>query len=181
MNTVIHRVDSSLTSDQVLDLFKSELEKREEQYESKSEIEKLVDTYAKTPTDNFIVTDKNDLKYMINQGDIVIQSSHTDYFKAVKDTIMDRRPARDMNLQEGVSVTGDHRIIPLEGANITIEDARFVPLNGIVGRRPYECKIVKSDKPFLIAHREHGNIALPADEYLVYSQIDAKTQRRVYD
>ena len=181
MNTVIHRKDETLSQEQVRNMFKDELVKREDQYDSKSEIERLVDTYAKTHTDNFIVTDTNDLKYMINQGDIVIQHESTDYYKEVAPTIMDLRPAKDMNLQEGVSVTGDHRIIPLEGSKTTIEDGRFIPKDGIVGRRPYECKIVTSDKPFLIAHREHGNIALPAGKYLVYSQIDAKTQRRVYD
>ena len=181
MHTVIHRKDNTLSKDQVIGKLKQELDNRTEQYSGQSEVEKLVNDYAKTYTDNFIVTDTADLKYMINQGDIVIHHESSDYFKEVMETIMDLKPAKDMNLQEGVSITGDHRICPLEGSQMTIENGRFIPKDGVVGRRPYECKVVTSDKPFLIAHREHGNITLPAGKYLVYSQIDAKTQRRVFD
>lgn len=181
MHTVIHRKDETLSRDQVMTKLHDELTQRKDQYDGDDAVMKLVQTYAKTYTDNFIVTDENDLKYMISQGDIVIHHESSNYFKAVMETIQDRRPAKDMNLQEGVSITGDHRIIPMEGAKLTIEDARFLPKDGVVGRRPYECKIVTSDKPFLIAHREHGNITLRQGVYLVYSQIDAKTQRRVFD
>lgn len=181
MQTIIHRKDDTMNKEQVMEKFVTELEKRVDQYGGMSEIEKLATTYAKNETDNFIVTDTADLKYTICQGDITLQHESSKYYQDVVDTIMDLRPAKDMNLQEGVSVTGDHRIIPLEGSNTTIEDGRFIPKDGVVGRRPYECKIVTTDKPFLISHREHGNISLPAGKYLVYNQIDAKTQQRVYD
>lgn len=181
MNTVIHRKAEGITGEQVVSMFKEELAKKESQYQTLSEIEELVNTYAKTPTDNFIVTDVADLKRPICQGDIEIHNEVSDYYKETIDTVMDLRPARDMNLQEGVSVTGDHRIIAISGANMSIQDGRFVAKDGVLGRRPYECKIVETDKPFLIAHREHGNIALPAGKYLVFTQIDTKTQRRVYD
>lgn len=181
MTTVIHRKDESLSREQVMEKLNTELTKRETQYGGIDAIKALADTYAKTYTDNFIVADRDELQYTISQGDIVIHHESSDYFKEVIESVMDRRPAKDMNLQEGVSITGDHRIIPMEGASITIEDARFVPKDNVMGRRAYECKIVTSDKPFLIAHREHGNITLLDGIYLVFSQIDAKTMRRVYD
>lgn len=181
MQTVIHRKDDSFTKADVMTKLKSELDKRAEQYGGASEAEELANMYAKTYTDNFIVMDVSDADCMISQGDIILHTTSSNYFNSIKDSIMDERPAKNMNLQEGTALTGDHVVIPMEGANLEIKDARFIPADSILGRRPYECKIVKSDKPFLIAHREHGNITMPANEYLVYSQIDAKTQRRVMD
>lgn len=181
MNTIIHRKDENFTGEAVVSLFKDELTKKESQYVSKSEIEELVNTYAKTPTDNFIVTDIADLKRPICQGDIEIHHESSDYYKETIESVQDLRAAKDMNLQEGVSVTGDHRIIAIAGAKMSIQDGRFEVKDNVLKRRLYECKIVETDKPFLIAHREHGNIALPAGKYLVFTQIDTKTQRRVYD
>lgn len=181
MNTVIHRKDENITGEAVVNMFKDELTKKESQYQTASEIEELVNTYAKTPTDNFIVTDIADLKRPICQGDIEIHHESSDYYKATFDTVTDLRDAKNMNLQEGVSVTGDHRIIAISGAKMSIKDGRFEAKDNVLRRRQYECKIVETDKPFLIAHREHGNIALPAGKYLVFTQIDTKTQRRVYD
>lgn len=181
MHTVIHRKEEGLSKPEVVGKLKNELDKRSEQYQGMSEIEALAHAYEKNFTDNFIVTDKADLKYMINQGDIVLHHESSDYFQAVKDTITDLRPAKNLNLQEGTALTGDHRFVAMEGANFTIEDGRFAPLNGVLGRRMYDCKIIKSDKPFLLSHREHGNITLQAGTYLVYSQIDSKTLTRVLD
>ena len=181
MQTVIHRKDETFTRTDVMSKLKNELDKRSEQYGGTDNVEKLVSDYAKTYTDNFIVMDISDADCMLSQGDIILHSISSNYFANVKETIMDRRPAKNMNLQEGTALTGDHVVIPMEGATLTIEDARFFLPDNILGRRPYECKIIKSDKPFLIAHREHGNITVPADEYLAYSQLDTKTKRRVMD
>ena len=181
MNTFIHRKQEGVTGEAVLDLFKDELTKKEEQYQSQTEIEKLVNTYAISPTDNFVVTDVEDLKTLVCQGDINLCSVNSNYYKEVKGSIDILRDAKDMNLQEGVSVTGDHRIVALENSEMSIRDARFQPKDNILKRRPYECKIVKSNKPFLITHREHGNIAMPAGEYLVFSSLNAETLQRVWD
>ena len=181
MNTVIHRKQEGFTGEAVVEMIKDELTKKQEQYQTSSEIEELVNTYATTATDNFIVTDVADLKRSICQGDIEIHHESSDYYAETIDSVQDLRDAKDMNLQEGVSVTGDHRIIPIAGAKMTIKDGRFEAKDNVLRRRLYECKIVETDKPFLIAHREHGNIALPAGKYLVFTQIDTKTQRRVYD
>ena len=181
MQTVIHRKDEAFTKADVMSKLKDELTKREKQYGGMSEVEALANEYAKTYTDNFIVMDVSDANCMISQGDIILHSASSNYYKAVKDTIMDQRPAKNMNLQEGTALTGDHVVIPMEGAELTITDARFIPMDSVLGRRPYECKLINSNKPFLIAHREHGNITMPAGEYLSYSQIDAKTKRRVMD
>lgn len=182
MATKIQRKENSvgLTGEQITVQFRTALEDNEKCYQP-SEIEELVDIYAKSLTDNFIVYDETAKKSSIKQGDISLYGVETGYYNAVKDTIKTRRVTDDRNLQEGTAVTGDHKIISLPGSNLTVETAMFVPKDNVTNGRPYNCKIIRSDKPFLITHREHGNVAVPAGEYLSFVQIDARTHSRVLD
>lgn len=181
MKTVIHRKADGVTGEAVVNQFRSTLDTKSSQYGEQSDIEKLVALYAKTPTDNFIVSDSEDLRKPLKQGDINFYHESSDYYKKVIDTVKNLKSSSNMNLQEGVSVTGDHRIVPIAGAKMTIQDGQFHPADDIMNSRPYECKIVKSDKPFLVTHREHGNIAMQAGTYLVFTQIQPETMRRVLD
>ena len=88
-------------------------------------------------------------------------------------------------LQEGDSFTGDHRIIPLEGTNYTIQKGTFCP-SFLAGKADFRdpslsAIMFESDKPFLVFHREHGNIALPKGKYMFCSQMDPDTLARMMD
>lgn len=179
-STVIHRRQENVTGEAVINIFRTSLEERQEQF-GQSEIEKLSALYAKNPTDNFIVYDKADLECPLIQGDIQLYHESSDYYKEAFSTVTNLRDSKNMNLQEGVSVTGDHRIVPVEGSNMVIKEGQFYPLGNIMRGRRYDCKTISTDKPFLITHREHGNIAVPEGNYLVFTAIDPQTHTRVLD
>lgn len=86
-----------------------------------------------------------------------------------------------MILQKGDSVTGDHRLIPLKDSNFTLLEAKFSPSFLKNPYRTYDCLLLDIDKPFLVVHREHGNIALPAGKYMICSQMDSATLTRIID
>ena len=89
-------------------------------------------------------------------------------------------------LQEGDSLTGDHRLIPAEGSHYTVKTGNFTP-KFLEGKNRWGSAIVMkaisfvTDKPFLIFHREHGNMACQAGKYMFYSQLDPKTLNRMMD
>ena len=73
----------------------------------------------------------------------------------------------------------------MEGSKYTIKTGRFTPafLKGkSMWREPeYQAILFETDKPFLIFHREHGNVALPQGKYMFCSQLDPETLDRMMD
>ena len=181
MQTTIFRNPEKLELNRVIEIFRNKLE---ESYFEKSDIENLADAYAKNPIDKFIITEG--LQGAGGQGDILIFSKNTQFYKDHINKIENLKKTDRLVLQEGDSYTGDHRIVPLPHTKYTIKTGKFCP-NFLKGKRQwgsdpeYAAVVFTSDKPFLIVHREHGNIALPADSYMFCSQIDADTLSRVMD
>ena len=178
---VQRKTDSQgLTQEQIVSEFRTALVDNSDVYK-KSEIEELAALHAKSTTDNFIVSDKEAATRSLKQGDILIHGTQSKYYLAVKNTITKAEPTSSMNLQNGEAITGDHRIVPLKGAKLTIENAMFVPLDNVTRGRKYQCKLIKSDKPFALTHQEHGNMTFPAGEYMSFVALDPRTQQRVID
>ena len=182
MNTIqIFRNEEKLGTAEVVDLFKKSMENTKA-YE-KSEIEQLADAYAKNPVDKFIISENLDVEAA--QGDILIWAKGTTMYEENFKELKDLKKTNRMVLQEGDSMTGDHRIVTIPGTKLTIKEGTFTPsfLKGrnVFGDRGYRGLSVTSDKPFLIVHREHGNIALPAGEYMICSAMDSTTLSRMMD
>ena len=181
METIIFRNEQDLDNEKVLDLFKTKLQEAE-CYNS-TEIEQLAEEYAKNPVDKFIISKKLDVEAA--QGDILIWAKGTSMYKQNIGNLKSLKKTDRMVLQEGDSMTGDHRIVPLPNSKLTIKEGQFTPAfikgKNAWGDRTYRGLVVKSDKPFLIVHREHGNIALPADEYMICTALDASTLARMMD
>lgn len=179
--TTIFRNEEKMTQEQVLDLFKKSMEATKV-YEA-SEIEQLADAYAKNPVDKFIISEKLDVEAA--QGDILIWAKGTTMYNENFKNLKNLKKTNRMVLQDGDSMTGDHRIVTISGTKLTIKEGEFTPafLKGrnSWGDRTYRGLSVTSDKPFLIVHREHGNIALPAGEYMVCSAMDSTTLSRMMD
>lgn len=169
-----------LTNEQIVSEFRTALTDNSDVYK-KSEIEELAALHAKSLTDNFVISDKDAATRSLKQGDILIHGIQSKYYLKVKDTISNRQPANSMNLQNGEAITGDHRVVPLKGAKLTIENAMFTPADNITRGHKYPCKIIKSNKPFALTHQEHGNMTFPAGEYMAFTALDPKTQQRVID
>ena len=119
------------------------------------------------------------------QGDIMIIAEHTDLYKSEIKRVKNLEKTDRLVLQEGDSFTGDHRIIPLEGTNYTVQKGTFCPsfLSGKSDWRDPQLTAIlfETDKPFLVFHREHGNIALPKGKYMFCSQLDPDTLSRMMD
>lgn len=178
MTTRVHRRTEGVTGKKVIELFDSALTAAS--YET-SDIEALSNEYAKSPTDNFIVHDKADLIRPLNQGDIYLRNEASDFFKAVKDSFSQLKATDKMNLQDGDSLTGDHTIRTLPGTKVKIQNLMFTPIDDLLEGRKYPGKLIEIDKPFLLTHKEHGNMAFPEGTYLAFHAIDADTLERVYD
>ena len=182
METTIFRNPQNLELTEVVNVFKEELENKSTF--SASEIEQLAEVYAKNPVDKFIITEA--LDHDAAQGDILIIAEKTDLYQDHIKSIKDLKETDRLVLQDGDSFTGDHRIIPLEGSKYTIKTGRFTP-NFLKGKRVwggdamYTARVFETDKPFLIFHREHGNVALPAGKYMFCSQLDPDTLDRMMD
>ena len=180
MQTTIFRNPKNLEINEVIEIFKNTLE--ESDFEI-SDIEALAEAYAKNPIDKFIISEE--LKNEGAQGDILIFSSNTKFYNQHISKISNLKKTDRLVLQEGDSYTGDHRIIPLEGSKYTIKTGTFCPnfLKGKADIRDPEYTAItfETNKPFLLVHREHGNIALPQGKYIFCSQIDANTLSRVMD
>ena len=181
MKTTIFRNPEKLELNEVINVFKDTLETSE--FET-SDIEALAEAYAKNPVDKFIVTEE--LTNEAAQGDILIFAENTDFYKQHIKKIRNLQKTDRLVLQEGDSYTGDHRIVPLEGSNYTIKTGRYCP-QFLVGKRvwggdaEYTAITFETDKPFLIVHREHGNIALPQGKYMFCTQLDPYTLDRMMD
>ena len=184
MKTTIFRNPENLEVTKVIDLFKDSLEKSD--VFSESEIELLAETYAKNPVDKFIVAEELSGSDDACQGDIIVLAEKTNMYQENYPRVKGWKETDRLVLQEGDSITGDHRIIPAEGSNFTIKQGRFTPkfLEGknMWGREAtYNAISFETDKPFLIFHREHGNMAYTAGKYMFYSQLDPDTLDRMMD
>ena len=183
MKTTIFRNPEKLELNEVIDLFKDSLEKTE--VFSDSEIEVLAETYAKNPVDKFIVAEELSGTDDACQGDIIVLAEKTNMYKENYPRVKGWKETDRLVLQEGDSFTGDHRIIPLEGTNYTVQKGTFCPsfLKGKADWRDPQVPAVlfETDKPFLVFHREHGNIALPKGKYMFCSQLDPDTLSRMMD
>ena len=83
------------------------------------------------------------------------------------------------------SVTGDHELVPVSTAKYTLKSGKFVPdiiASVVWGNNAWDCKILEIDSPFVLKHREHGNITfLTPGKYMFCSQLNAKNLERVKD
>ena len=179
--TKIFRNEEKLETSEVVSLFKKTISETGN-YE-KSEIEQLAEAYAKNPVDKFIISEKVDVE--VAQGDILLWAEGTTMYNENIGTLTNLKKTSRTVLQEGDSMTGDHRIVTIPNTNLTIKEGTFTPkfLQGrnTWGDRGYRGLLVTSDKPFLVVHREHGNIALPAGQYMVCSAMDSSTLNRMMD
>ena len=179
--TKIFRNENKVSTTEVVDLFAKSI--KESNICKTSEIEQLVEAYAKNPVDKFIISDSLDVEAA--QGDILIWAKGTTMYNENFKNLSGLKKTDRMVLQEGDSMTGDHRIVTIPNTKITIEEGTFTPqfLKGrnSWGDRGYRGLSVTSDKPFLIVHREHGNMALPAGEYMICSAMDSTTLSRMMD
>ena len=184
MKTIIFRNPENLEAQEVTGIFKDSLVEAE--VFSDSEIEILAETYAKNPTDKFIITEDFEATDDACQGDIIVVPENTNMYQENIKRIKNLQKTDRLVLQEGDSLTGDHRIIPSEGSNYTMEEGKFTP-KFLEGKRiwggdaEYTAKVFETDKPFLIFHREHGNQAYKAGKYMFYSQLDPETLSRMMD
>ena len=183
MTTIVFKNPEKVSTNEVIETFRSHLINDFKKSFKKSEIENLIDSASKNPTDKFVVTDYPDVEVM--QGDILFWSSLTDEYKEIRPLIDDLKNTSRLVLQDGDSMTGDHRLIFLPETKYTLKTGTFVPpiLKGknSWGDRKYDCKVLKTDKPFLVFHREHGNLTMPAGEYIICSSMDSSTLSRMMD
>lgn len=176
----IFRNEEKIDLSEVIKVFEKTLEKTPSF--KKSEIEELVAIYAKNPTDKFIVSEKPTLPVM--QGDLLIWSDATSKYKENIKKITNLQNTTKMALQEDDSLTGDHELVVLKNSNYTLKTGKFVPSileNHLWGGNKYSCKVLEIDTPFLIKHREHGNIALTAGKYIICPSLDSETLTRMRD
>ena len=183
METTIFRNPEKLAINEVIEVFKDSL--AETGVFSQSDIEALAETYAKNPVYKFIITETLTGANGAAQGDIMILGENTNLYKDHYSSIRNLQKTDRLILQEGDSMTGDHRLIPMEGSKYTVQTGKFTPsfLKGkSMWRDPeYQAILFETDKPFLIFHREHGNVALPEGKYMFCSQLDPVTLNIMMD
>lgn len=181
MKTTIFRNEEKISTQEAVSVFNTAL-KEIDLFEG-TEIEQLADAYAKNPVDKFIISEKPNVP--VAQGDILIWAEGTKDYKENIKSVQKLEVTERLVLQEGDSMTGDHRLVPLEGSNFTLQKGQFSPsvLKGknSWGDRPYNCLLLDIDKPFLIVHREHGNVALPSGKYMICSSMNSETLERMMD
>lgn len=189
MTTTIFRNVENMGNTEILNEFKKTLTEQAKYFTEKkvnylkqNEIEEMAETYAKNMVNKFIVLDKDLEGTFCRQGDILFwQKGSENYDREINNVTWGEDTDR-MVLQEGDAMTGDHKIIPLKNSKVKITKGKFVPeilksmTNSWTGRgMEYNCLRVVSDKPFLVVHREHGNMVLPSGEYMVCTQLNPKT------
>lgn len=181
MSTIILEKEKNLNNySELLKSFERCLEKTKTF--KKSEIEELTLIQAKNPVDKLIISQTP--KEVIMQGDLLIWSELTEKYKENINLVSDLQEATSMALQEDDSLTGDHRLVTLENAKYTLKSGKFVPQilkKHMWGLNKYNCKLLEIDTPFIITHREHGNITLTAGKYMICSSLDSETLTRMRD
>lgn len=184
MTTLVFRNQEQLNVEQVVEKFSEAV--NDCKSFSQDEIDLLAETYAKNPVDKFIIHEQpTDL---VAQGDILFFAKGTPSYETFRPLVKRLKNTDRLVLQEGDSLTGDHRLVPLEGSDFTLQVGTFVPpvlrdKSQWNSAPEWECRLLNIDKPFLVFHREHGNIALPAGEYMICSSLDssASTFTRMMD
>ena len=184
MQTVTFRNEEKITTSQVINLFRQKLE--EETDFNKSEIEDLVDVYAKNPVDKFIISDGRMLMNTFGrQGDILFWREGSAMYQREINNVRNLKKTERMILQKNDSLTGDHRLIPIKDSKYTLQEGTFTPMflqgKTFSHRAAYDCLILEIDKPFLVFHREHGNMAYPSGKYMIVSQLDPSTLNVMMD
>lgn len=178
--TVQFKNTDKLTSEEVLSLYNAKVK---EVKTFKNDVQELVNLYAKNPSDNFMITDTP--KTEVFQGDIMIMAKGTDMYNNYIKSFKSSGETEERNLQEGKAVTGDHTVASFKDAKLTVEKGRIDLDKSILPRGAwnsgYDAKLVKCDKAIMVYHKEHGNITLPAGEYLCASLLDAQRLQRVVD
>lgn len=180
----IFRNEEKVGLGEVLGRFRKSLESNTETYKE-NDIDMLVTLYAKNPVDKFIVSNFPTVE--VAQGDILIWAKGTNMYNENLPKLQDLHETKNLVLQPNDSMTGDHKIIPMKDSEIKIMEGYFVPEllekahADIESRKRVRGLIVTSSKPFLIFHREHGNVALPAGEYMVCSQLDPRSLTTMLD
>ena len=181
MQTTIFKNENRVSTEEVLKIFNQEL--KENFTVKKSEIEELTDIMAKNPVDKFIISEKPTNPVM--QGDILIWSDETEEYKENYPKVTELQSTSRLVLQDDDSLTGDHELVPLKGAKYTLKTGKFVPSllkEHFWGNNAYDCKILEIDSPFIIKHREHGNITfLSKGKYMICSSLDSETLTRMRD
>lgn len=183
MGTTVFRNPQNLDEKEILTKFETTL--KENGNFDRSEIEQLVDAYAKNPVDKFIVSDEDLIETFGRQGDILFWSENSEMYKKEIKGVHALVKTNRFVLQKDDSITGDHRLVPLPHSKFTLQEGKFTPsfLKGknTWGDRDYDCLILDIDKPFLVVHREHGNMAFTAGKYMICSQMDPQTLYRMLD
>ena len=180
MQTVIFQNTDKVSTKDVLSTFTKNLEDME--VFKKSEIEELTDILAKNPVDKFIISTTP--KEVCMQGDLLIWSELTKEYKENFPKVTELKITDKMALQDGDSLTGDHRLVPLKGAHFTLQEGKFVPdilKKTVWAGNSYDCKILEIDTPFVITHREHGNMTFTAGKYMICSSLDSETLDKMRD
>ena len=177
------RNEEGLTQKEVLEKFSTTL--KENKNFSENEIEQLAETYSKNIVDKFIISDDSLDETFGRQGDILFWKEGSEMYNKEFPNVRRLKKTERLVLQKGDSLTGDHRLIPLPNSKFILEEGVFTPsfLKGknSWGDRDYDCLILTIDKPFLVFHREHGNIAMTAGKYMICSQMDSSTLNRMLD
>lgn len=181
MQTTVFRNEEKISTDKVLEKFVQTLE--ETYAVEKSEIELLTDIAAKNPTDIFIISEMP--TEAMRQGDILIWSELTDEYQENIGKVGNLVKTDRMILQDGDSVTGDHELVPVSTAKYTLKTGKFMPeiiASVARGNRGWDCKILEIDSPFILKHREHGNMTfLTPGKYMFCSQMKHDTLEKVRD
>lgn len=170
----------------------SEVVKNNKEFEK--DVLEFSELMAKHRADVFIVTSFEAGKRceQIRQGDIYLfrkgEASEGTLdnimFEKYFPTIHEVSDTESMNLQLGTSITGDHRVVPLKGTHVTIQNCKIkIPVKKFrdtVGLS-YDVKLLQADGPFCLVHTEHGNITCSKGTYLACTQLDARTLERMKD
>ena len=177
-DTIVRKEEKSQDITSVV-LYKNLLAQKREYQDYLTSIAEL---FAKSPTDNFVILE-NPVTSVIMQGDILLFSNNTTEYKEYMKTFKElHEPVRNNNLQEGSAVTGNHEAVPIDGHKIKITNGTVTLKNiGNLKKVNYKVKLLESEHPFVLFHKEHGNITMPSGTYLCMPQLDAKTLRRVQD
>lgn len=149
----------------------------------KQDVLELSELMAKHPADVFIISnfEDDDPSAEAIQGDILIWRKGSRQYNRYIDSLRDLKVTESRNLQLSESITGDHKVVPLKNSKLTIKNGTItVDVNGF---RPlsYPVKMIKASAPFCVVHSEHGNITLPAGEYMSCVSLDPKTLHRMED
>jgi len=149
----------------------------------KKDVQELSELMAKHETDIYVVADfkrGQDIPEM-EQGDILLWKEGCRMYDKYIDTLEDLEITESRNLQLGESITGDHCVVPLKGSNLTIKNGSITIKREGSRDLSYPVKMIETDKPFCLVHKEHGNMTLPAGTYMSCVSLNPKTMTRMLD